>query len=177
MIRSVRAYHFNPNMQCCYLFYVRMRVTQNDKARSRGIDNYRLEEPILHLLWDLVDKVSGYNFPEPEPIWMTFGIYVRTHTRKNGGNRPRGSAQGAKACFVFLLSRKRGVSATYPIRISTIFRARCNARIASAVLAIAIRLSLRLSVCPSVIRRCCVKTTARSTVQFALSDSKMCLVL
>ena len=39
-------------------------------------------------------------------------------------------------------------------------------RIASAVLAIAI---------PSVTRRYCVKTTARSTVQFALSDSKMCL--
>ena len=34
----------------------------------------------------------------------------------------------------------------------------------------------RLSVRPSVTRRYCVKTTARSTVQFALSDSKMCLV-
>jgi len=37
--------------------------------------------------------------------------------------------------------------------------------------------SVRLSVRPSVTRRYCVKTTARSTVQFALSDSKMCLVL
>jgi len=43
----------------------------------------------------------------------------------------------------------------------------------------------RLSVCPSVslparpsvTSRYCVKTTARSTVQFAQSDSKMCLVL
>ena len=54
-----------------------------------------------------------------------------------------------------------------------------NARIASAVLAIAIP-SVCLSVCPSlclsITRRYCVKTTARSTVQFALSDSKMCLV-
>jgi len=33
------------------------------------------------------------------------------------------------------------------------------------------------SVCLSVTRRYCVKTTARSTVQFALLDSKMCLVL
>jgi len=41
-----------------------------------------------------------------------------------------------------------------------------------AVLAIAIP-----SVCPSVTCLYCVKTTARSTVQFALSDSKMCLVL
>jgi len=44
-----------------------------------------------------------------------------------------------------------------------------------------VRLSVRLSVClsvrPSVTRRYCVKTTARSTVQFAPLDSKMCLVL
>ena len=53
--------------------------------------------------------------------------------------------------------------------------ARRNARIASAVLAIAI-LSVYPSVYPSVTRRYFVKTTARSTVQFALSDSKMCLV-
>jgi len=45
-------------------------------------------------------------------------------------------------------------------------------RIASAVLATAIP-----SVCLSVTCWYCVKMTARSTVQFALSDSKMCLVL
>ena len=53
-----------------------------------------------------------------------------------------------------------------------IFYSAHNARIASAVLATAIP-----SVCPSVTRRYCVKTTARSMVQFALLDSKMCLVL
>jgi len=37
--------------------------------------------------------------------------------------------------------------------------------------------SVRLSVRPSVTRRYCVKPMARSTVRFALSDSKMCLVL
>ena len=47
-----------------------------------------------------------------------------------------------------------------------------NARIASAVLATAIP-----SVCLSVTRRFCVKTTTRSTVQYAPLDSKMCLVL
>jgi len=47
-----------------------------------------------------------------------------------------------------------------------------NARIAGAVLATAIP-----SVRPSVTRRYCVKTTARSMVQFAPLDSKMCLVL
>ena len=54
----------------------------------------------------------------------------------------------------------------------TFFTARRSARIASAVLAMTIP-----SVRPSVTRRYCVKTTARSTVQFALLDSKMCLVL
>jgi len=54
--------------------------------------------------------------------------------------------------------------------------ARCNARIASAVLATAIP-SLCLSIRLSVTRLYCVKTTSRSTVQFALSDSKICLVL
>jgi len=38
-------------------------------------------------------------------------------------------------------------------------------------------LPVRPSVRLFVTRRYCVKTTARSTVQFALSDSKMCLVL
>jgi len=38
-------------------------------------------------------------------------------------------------------------------------------------------ISVCLSICPSVTRRYCVKTTAHSTVQFALSDSKMCPVL
>ena len=57
-----------------------------------------------------------------------------------------------------------------------IFTACGNARIASTVLATAIP-SVRLSVCPSLTRRYCVKTTARSTVQFAPLDSKMCLVL
>ena len=51
-----------------------------------------------------------------------------------------------------------------------------NARIASAVLVIALP-SVCLSACSSVTRRYCVKMTACSTVQFALSDSKMCLVL
>jgi len=51
-----------------------------------------------------------------------------------------------------------------------------NTRIASAVLVTAIP-SVCLSVCLSVTRRYCVKTAARSTVQFAPLDSKMCLVL
>jgi len=59
---------------------------------------------------------------------------------------------------------------------SIIFTARRNARIASAVLATAIP-SVCLSVRPSLTRRCCVKMTACITVQFALSDSKMRLVL
>jgi len=66
----------------------------------------------------------------------------------------------------------------YPKSSPAVFTARRIARITSAVLAMSIP-SVCLSVCPSVTRRYCVKTTARtcSTVQFALSDNKMCLVL
>ena len=60
-------------------------------------------------------------------------------------------------------SYKRTICETSPI-----FTARRNACIASDVLAIAIP-PLRPSVCPSVTRRYCVKTTACRTVQFALS--------
>jgi len=58
----------------------------------------------------------------------------------------------------------------------SVFTARRNARIVSAVLATAIP-SVCPSVRPSVTRRYSVETTARSTAQFALSDSKICLVL
>ena len=56
--------------------------------------------------------------------------------------------------------------------VISILSARRKDRIASAV-----PRQFRLSVCPSVTHRYCVKTTARSKVQFALSDSNMCLVL
>jgi len=62
------------------------------------------------------------------------------------------------------------------ITVCCIFYSARNARIASAVLATAIP-SVRPSVCLSVARRYCVKTTARSTMQFSPLDSKMCLVL
>jgi len=52
-----------------------------------------------------------------------------------------------------------------------IFTAHRSARIASAVLAASIP-SVHLSVRPSVTRRYCVKTTARSTVQFAPQIAK-----
>jgi len=60
--------------------------------------------------------------------------------------------------------------------VDCIFTARRNARIASAVPATAIpsvRPSLRHT--PVLCQK--FKTTARGTVQFALSDSTMCLVL
>ena len=60
-----------------------------------------------------------------------------------------------------------------------IFTAHHNAHIASAVLATAIP-SVCLTDCMSVLLShagIVLKPTARSTVQFALTDSKMCLVL
>ena len=70
--------------------------------------------------------------------------------------------------------RKSGAN---PPGADEVFTARRNARIASAVLATAIPSVCRPAVRPSVTRRYCVKTTARSTVQFTLPDSKMCIVL
>jgi len=53
------------------------------------------------------------------------GLAVRASRRavQNGGNRPKGSVPWCqnKTCFVFLLSRQRGLSATYPAPISIIF--------------------------------------------------------
>ena len=74
------------------------------------------------------------------------------------------------ACCLMLLAADRLIDWV------KVFAARHNARIASAVLATAIP-SVCPSVCPSVTRRYCVKMTARSIVQFALLDSKICLVL
>ena len=49
------------------------------------------------------------------------GHGAHSHQR-NGGNRPRVPSQGAKrVLFFFLLSMQRGLSATYPAPISTIF--------------------------------------------------------
>ena len=69
-----------------------------------------------------------------------------------------------------------GITVTLSDAELVFFTARHSVSIASAVLATAIP-SVCLSVRPSITRRYCVKTMACSTVQFALSDSKMCLVL
>jgi len=50
--------------------------------------------------------------------WCIHGAHSH---KKNWGNRPRGSASGCQNVFCFLLSSQRGLSATYPAPISTIF--------------------------------------------------------
>jgi len=108
-------------------------------------------------------------------IGLRPGDFVRwgpTTPPQKGGAAPQFSAH---ACCGKTLGIEYGKA------FFTFFTARRNARIASAVLATATPSSVRPSVRPSVrlsvTREYCVKTTARSTVQFALSDSKMCLVL
>jgi len=34
----------------------------------------KLEEPILHLLWGVMEWFYGYNFPNTELIWIKPGI-------------------------------------------------------------------------------------------------------
>jgi len=83
-------------------------------------------------------------------------------------------ARAVKTCLTILFTCRVSLH-KHNCQQTSFYSAR-NARIASAVLATAIP-SVRLSVCPSDTRRYCVKTTARSTMQFAPLDSKMCLVL
>jgi len=89
---------------------------------------------------------------------LLLGLY----DKKSSGGKPYGVSLSSSFIFISATGLRAG-NDTVPI-----FTPRHNAHIASAVLATTI---------PSVTRRYCVKTTARSTVQFALLDSKMCLVL
>jgi len=54
-------------------------------------------------------------------IWNISDGHGAHSRKKNGRNRPRGSAPGYQNVFYFLLSRQRGLSATYLAPISTIF--------------------------------------------------------
>ena len=96
----------------------------------------------------------GYNSAGSEPIWMKFGAlweHCLLLAVADFAHDPRRSNSEASFCF-FLQ------------RVQCSHCKRC--------------ISYSNSVCrPSVTRRYCVKTTARSTVQLALLDSKMCLVL
>jgi len=111
---------------------------------------------------------------DQDGTWHRGGPWSRQHCARLGPSSPPKKGGGRS-----------------PSQFSSHFYSARNARIASAVLAIAIpsvrssvcpfvrpsvRLSVRPSVCPSVTRRYCVKMTARSTVEFAPLDSKMCLV-
>ena len=120
---------------------------------------------------------AAYDSPQPTRGWWPEApifILLTTHAKCN----KQVSNETAYFQHAVIPTRSRYVaifSHWFSRQTSlSLFTARRNACIASAVLAIAIP-TVCLSVCPSVTRRYCVKTTARSTVQFALSDSKMCL--
>jgi len=81
---------------------------------------YRLEEPILHSLCG-VGVGFGYNSQSWTDLDDTLKKLRRhgAHLQKNGGNRPRSfTYKGAKTCFFV----QRGLSATYPVPILTIFK-------------------------------------------------------
>ena len=64
------------------IFQAKLKVTWHllscvDTSRLHNnveCNYYKLKEPILHLLWSLMDMFFGYNFPKPEPMWMKSGI-------------------------------------------------------------------------------------------------------
>ena len=86
--------------------------------------------------------------------------------------------------FRYISTSGLGVGGASRVSFIAVFTARRNARIASAVLAMAfpsvcpsVRPSVRLSIRHTPVLCQKFKTTARSTVQFTLSYSKRCLVL
>ena len=85
-----------------------------------------LKKPILHLLWGLVDRFIGYNFPKPEPMWIKSGIQVTSlgaHShKKKWGKSPRGFRFRMPKRVFFLLLMQRGLSVTYPAPISTFLK-------------------------------------------------------
>jgi len=62
-----------------YMYVQRLVSLKFPRPQITVVTNYRLKEPILHLLWGFVDMFFGYNFPKPEPMWMKSGIQVTGH--------------------------------------------------------------------------------------------------
>jgi len=107
----------------------------------------------------------------PERISMKLGIYIYV-----GGVTKHTNPHGAAMTWVVSANTWLVTCFGFLVYLFVLFTARRNAHIASSY-GNSVRPSVCLSIRPSVTRWYCVKTTAHSPVQFALSNSKMCLVL
>ena len=106
----------------------RLTFIPNSGARPEpGLHYNRLKHPKLHLLWGLSDMFFGYNFPKLErmcldEIWNISDGLRCTLTQEKWGKSPQGfPSRMPKRVLFLLLSRQRGLSATYPAPVSTIF--------------------------------------------------------
>ena len=126
-------------------------------------------------------RATAYSEREREFTLRSRSLKMTSHCYSgNFKTDPQVASDGASVYWTKIDANSdiHGVSKNVPpLQLAIVFTARRNARIPSALLAATAIPSVCLSVCPSVTRRYCVKTTACSTVQFALSDSKMSLVL
>jgi len=108
------------------------------------------------------------------PIFGPFLVWMDQDGNWHGGgpwSRPHCAWWGPSSPF-----QKRG-RAPPPIFGPFLQRAQCSHCKRCISYSNSVCPSVGRSVCLAVTRQYCVKTTARSTVQFALLDSKMCLVL
>ena len=134
----------------------------------------------------------GYNFPKLEPVVEILNISDGPRcavTQEKWGKWPSGSAvkpqptnPGCQNVFCnFSFFWYQGNAAFRPLILHRfrpfLQRAQCSHCKRCISYGNSVRPSVCPSVHPSVTRRYCVKTTARSTMQFSPLDSKMCLVL
>ena len=88
---------------------------------------YRLEEPIMHLLWGLVEGFFSVLSPQTwtdldETRNISEGSCCTLNTKNSGEIAPGVARKDAKTCFVFFLSPiQRELSATYPAPILTAY--------------------------------------------------------
>jgi len=87
---------------------------------------YRLQGPILHLLWDVMEKFFGYNkLPQTrtylDETWnISEGHSAHSH-KKNEGNCPRVGPKRAKTWFVLFLSPMQNGLRTKIYRAKNLF--------------------------------------------------------
>ena len=98
---------------------------------------------------------------------LTYGVGLKGACGKNESERLDRRSINAVTCVAHTIL-------TFAVR-QFLQRTQCSHCKRCISYSNSVRLSVCPSVCLSVTRRYCVKTTERSTVQFALLDSKMCL--
>jgi len=146
------------------------------QAHHRSNQPHQAFTPYAFTRWRYPEWGSGHLFDRPQkderlswPSWLTCSgqfTHMSGHTSAAGRAQDRQILPAKDRCATQPTGH---YGRKHIFMLAHVFTVRCNARIASAVLAIAFPF-----VCPSVCRtrRYCVKTTANSTVQLHCQAAK-----